>query len=121
MCIVSHMTFAKVNAGYRGVHYGVHYKQLQLNSRSYCTTHAPKLGHSDFVNVDEIFVLPSGEMLYSVIYDSLCFKLCTHEMNIVVDLSSGLLPDYEMLYKSGKYADISIHVGRGPNDKTFLA
>ena len=42
-------------------------------------------------------------------------------MNIVVDLSSGLLPDYEKLYKSGKYADISIHVGKEPNDKIFLA
>ena len=51
----------------------------------------------------------------------LFFKLCTHEMNIVVDLSSGLLPDYEKLYKSGKYADISIHVGKEPNDKIFLA
>src|SRR6185436_13410372 len=59
--------------------------------------------------------------MYSVIYDSLCFKLCTHEMNIVVDLSSGLLPDYEKLYKSGKYADISIQVGKEPNNKIFLA
>ena len=42
-------------------------------------------------------------------------------MDIVVDLSSGLLPDYEKLYKSGKYADISIHVGKEPNDKIFLA
>ena len=42
-------------------------------------------------------------------------------MNIIVDLSSGLLSDYEKLYKSGKYADISIHVGKEPNDKMFLA
>ena len=42
-------------------------------------------------------------------------------MNIVVDLSSGLLPDYEMLYKSGKYADISIYVGKEPNNNIFFA
>ena len=41
-------------------------------------------------------------------------------MNII-DLSSGLLSDYRKLYRSGKYADISIHVGKGPNNKTFLA
>jgi len=42
-------------------------------------------------------------------------------MNIIVDLSSGLLSDCEKLYKSGKYTDISIHVGKEPNDKIFLA
>ena len=42
-------------------------------------------------------------------------------MNIVVDLSSGLLSDYGKLYESGKYADISIHVGKEPNNKIFLA
>jgi len=42
-------------------------------------------------------------------------------MNIIVDLFSGLLSDYERLYKSGKYADISIYVGKEPNNKIFLA
>ena len=42
-------------------------------------------------------------------------------MNIIVDLSSGLLSDYEKLYKSGKYTDISIYVGKEPNSKIFLA
>jgi len=41
-------------------------------------------------------------------------------MNNVVDLSSGLSSDYEKLYKSGKYADVSIHVGKEPNNKIFL-
>ena len=41
-------------------------------------------------------------------------------MNIVVDLSSGLLSDYEKLYESSKYADISIHVGKEPHSKIFL-
>jgi len=42
-------------------------------------------------------------------------------MNIIVDLSSGLLSAYEKLYESGKYADVSIHVGKEPNNKIFLA
>ena len=42
-------------------------------------------------------------------------------MNIIVDLSSGLLSDYAKLYESGKYADISIYVGKEPNNKIVLA
>ena len=36
-------------------------------------------------------------------------------------MSSGLSVDYEKLYESNKYTDISIHVGREPNSKIFLA
>src|SRR6185312_10462411 len=39
----------------------------------------------------------------------------------VADLSSGLSSDFEKLYKSGRYTDISINVGREPNNKIFLA
>ena len=39
----------------------------------------------------------------------------------VIDLSSGLSSDFGKLYESGKYADISINVGREPNNKIFLA
>ena len=42
-------------------------------------------------------------------------------MNKIVDLCSGLSVDYEKLYESSKYTDISIHVGREPNSKIFLA
>jgi len=42
-------------------------------------------------------------------------------MDIVVDLPSRLSSAYEKLYKSGKYADVSIHVGKEPNNKIFLA
>jgi len=42
-------------------------------------------------------------------------------MDNFVDLSSGLSSDYEKLYESGKYTDVSIHVGREPNSKIFLA
>jgi len=42
-------------------------------------------------------------------------------MNNVVDLSSGLSPDFEKLYESGKYTDVSIHVGKEPNSKLFFA
>ena len=42
-------------------------------------------------------------------------------MNNLVDLSSGLSSDYGRLYESGKYTDISIHVGREPNNKIFFA
>ena len=39
----------------------------------------------------------------------------------VVDLSSGLLSDLGKLYGSGKHTDISISVGREPENKIFLA
>jgi len=39
----------------------------------------------------------------------------------IVDLSSSLLSDLGKLYGSGRYADISIGVGREPNNKIFLA
>ena len=42
-------------------------------------------------------------------------------MDIIIDLSSHLLSSYKNLYKSGKYADVSIHVGKEPNSKTFFA
>jgi len=42
-------------------------------------------------------------------------------MNNFIDLSSSLSTDYEKLYESGKYTDISIHVGKEPNSKIFLA
>jgi len=38
-----------------------------------------------------------------------------------VDLSSVLSVDYEKLYESGRYTDISIHVGKESNSKIFLA
>jgi len=38
-----------------------------------------------------------------------------------IDLSSNLSADYEKLYGSGKYTDISIHVGKEPNSKVFFA
>ena len=38
-----------------------------------------------------------------------------------LDLSSGLSSDYGKLYENGKYTDISIHIGREPNTKLFLA
>jgi len=41
-------------------------------------------------------------------------------MDNIVDFS-GLSSDYEKLYESGKYTDVSIHVGREPNSKIFLA
>ena len=37
------------------------------------------------------------------------------------NLSSSLSSDYEKLYKSGKYTDVSIHIGKEPNSKIFLA
>ena len=43
------------------------------------------------------------------------------EMNNIVDLPSSLSSDYEKLYESGKYTDVSINVGREPNNKIFLA
>ena len=42
-------------------------------------------------------------------------------MNSFVDLSSVLSVDYEKLYESGRYTDISIHVGKEPDSKLFLA
>jgi len=42
-------------------------------------------------------------------------------MNSFIDLSSNLSSDYEKLYESGRYTDISIHVGKEPNSKLFLA
>jgi len=38
-----------------------------------------------------------------------------------IDLSSDLSSDYEKLYASNKYTDVSINVGREPNNKVFLA
>ena len=43
------------------------------------------------------------------------------EMNNIVDLPSGLSSDFEKLYESGKYTDVSIHVGKEPNSKLFFA
>ena len=42
-------------------------------------------------------------------------------MSNVVELLSGISSDYEKLYESGKYTDISIHVGQEPSNKIFLA
>ena len=43
-------------------------------------------------------------------------------MSNVVELLSGVSSDYEKLYESGKYTDISIHVGHEPSNKMiFLA
>ena len=44
-----------------------------------------------------------------------------NDMVDVVDLSSSLSSDFGKLYESGKYTDISINVGREPNNKIFLA
>ena len=42
-------------------------------------------------------------------------------MDIIVNLSSHLLSAYDKLYESGKYTDVSIHVGKEPNSKFFFA
>ena len=42
-------------------------------------------------------------------------------MNNVVNLVSVLSADYEKLYESGRYTDVSIHVGKEPNSKVFFA
>ena len=42
-------------------------------------------------------------------------------MNSFIDLSKNLSSGYEKLYESGRYTDISIHVGKEPNSKIFLA
>ena len=39
----------------------------------------------------------------------------------IVDLSSDLSSDYEKLYESNKYTDVSINVGREPSNKIFFA
>src|SRR5947207_2354054 len=43
------------------------------------------------------------------------------EMNNFVDLSSNLSADYEKLYESHKYADVSIQIGREQSSKIFFA
>src|SRR5690348_14773592 len=43
------------------------------------------------------------------------------DMTLTIDLSSDLSSDYEKLYKSNKYTDVSINVGKEPNNKIFLA
>ena len=42
-------------------------------------------------------------------------------MSNVIELFSGISSDYEKLYESGRYTDVSIHVGQEPNNKIFLA
>ena len=42
-------------------------------------------------------------------------------MNNFVNLVSVLSADYGKLYESGRYTDVSIHVGKEPNSKIFLA
>ena len=42
-------------------------------------------------------------------------------MSNAVELLSDVSSDYEKPYESGKHTDISINVGRKPNNKTFLA
>ena len=42
-------------------------------------------------------------------------------MSNVLELLSGVSSDYEKLYESGKYTDISIHVGQEPRNKIFFA
>ena len=42
-------------------------------------------------------------------------------MSSIIELLADVSLDYEKLYESGKYTDISIHVGREPNSKIFLA
>ena len=42
-------------------------------------------------------------------------------MSDFVDLSSGLSADYEKLFESGRYTDISIHIGKEPSSKIFFA
>ena len=39
----------------------------------------------------------------------------------IVDLSSDLSSDYEKLYESNKYTDVSINVGKEPGNKIFFA
>ena len=42
-------------------------------------------------------------------------------MSNVLELLSGVSSDYEKLYESGRYIDISINVGQAPSNKIFLA
>ena len=42
-------------------------------------------------------------------------------MTKIVALSAGLSSDYEKLYESGKYTDVSIQVGKESHSKIFLA
>jgi len=42
-------------------------------------------------------------------------------MKNAVDLSSAVSLDYEILYESGKYTDISINVGKEPHSKILFA
>jgi len=42
-------------------------------------------------------------------------------MSNAVELLSDVSSDYEKLYESGKHTDVSINVGREPNNKIFLA
>ena len=42
-------------------------------------------------------------------------------MSNIVELLSDVSSDYEKLYESRKYTDISIHVGQEPNNKIFFA
>ena len=42
-------------------------------------------------------------------------------MRNAVDLSSDVSVDLENFYESGKYTDISINVGKEPNNKIFVA
>ena len=42
-------------------------------------------------------------------------------MDNFIDLCSSLSADYEKLYESGRYTDISIHVGKEPSSKIFFA
>src|SRR5438132_4820130 len=42
-------------------------------------------------------------------------------MDNFIDLCSSLSADYRKLYESGRYTDVSIHVGKEPNSKIFLA
>jgi len=42
-------------------------------------------------------------------------------MSNVLELLSGVSSDYEKLYESGRYTDISINVGQAPGNKIFLA
>ena len=42
-------------------------------------------------------------------------------MSSVIELLSDVSLDYEKLYESGKYTDISINVGQEPNNKIFFA
>jgi len=42
-------------------------------------------------------------------------------MSNVLELFSGVSSDYEKLYESGRYADISINVGQAPGNRIFFA